>query len=90
MLPQEKQSWVLLGLGGPKASPGALALGLQTPSQGALPLETSMCLLLFGIGGSWALQGGSRDIFKAHFQGAASQPQWPGLRTPGPGLPLRE
>lgn len=53
---QEKQSWVLLGLGGPKASPGALALG-QDPITGKAPLETSMCLLLFGIGGSWALQG---------------------------------
>lgn len=33
--------------------------------------------------------GRSRDISEAHCQGAASQPQWPGLRTPGPGLPLR-
>lgn len=77
----------LLGLGGPKASPGALALG-QDPITGKhlwKPVCAFSCWHWWELGSA----GRSRDIFKAHFQGTASQPQWPGLRTPGPGLPLR-
>ena len=36
----------------------------QDPITGKTPLETSMCLLLFGIGGSWALQGEAETFLR--------------------------
>lgn len=53
----------------------------QDPITGKTPLETSMCLLLFGIGGSWALQGEAETFLRptAREQPASPSGQGSGL-----------